>query len=195
MDSAATNAALAGSCGDSVQPAAQADQRTGGPEDLPDTGQQPTPPPQRPGACQMGDGLLDQGSQSCLQAVVGALVVAEPVDGAAVPDRDVPVLPGLGQPTEPAVQQACDLDVVQDPLQPGQLEEFVLVAAARPAAIDPQQVAPDRDDRQALGCVGVSLGVVQHLLVGPPAGSLHPGGQPVHHDRLTGTRHLRQDLT
>ena len=32
----------------------------------------------------------------------------------------------------------------------------------------------------------------EHLLVGPAAGALHPGGQPVHHDRLAGTCHLRK---
>jgi hypothetical protein len=38
------------------------------------------------------------------------------------------------------------------------------------------------------------LGVVQHLLVGPPSGSLHPGGQPVQAHRLAGTAHLRKPL-
>jgi hypothetical protein len=37
----------------------------------------------------------------------------------------------------------------------------------------------DGRQRQALGGVGVPLGVVQHLLVGPASGSLHPGRQPV----------------
>jgi hypothetical protein len=32
------------------------------------------------------------------------------------------------------------------------------------------------------------------FLVGPPAGSLHPGGQPVHHDRLAGCSHLREPV-
>ena len=44
----------------------------------------------------------------------------------------------------------------------------------------------DGRHRNALGGVGVPLGVVQHLLVGPPAGSLHPGRQPVHAHRLAG---------
>jgi hypothetical protein len=42
--------------------------------------------------------------------------------------------------------------------------------------------------------VGVTLGVVQHLLVGPAGGSLHPGGQPVDHDRLAGCGHLCKPL-
>jgi len=47
---------------------------------------------------------------------------------------------------------------------------------------------------QALGGVGVPLGVVQRLLVAPAGGALHPGGQPVDHDRLTGLGHLRKQL-
>jgi hypothetical protein len=50
------------------------------------------------------------------------------------------------------------------------------------------------DSASPLGGVGVALGVVQHLLVGPPAGALHPGGQPVHADRLAGGGHLRKPL-
>jgi hypothetical protein len=42
--------------------------------------------------------------------------------------------------------------------------------------------------------VGVPLGVVQDLLVGPPAGALHPGGQPIHHDRLAGCGYLGKPL-
>jgi hypothetical protein len=52
----------------------------------------------------------------------------------------------------------------------------------------------DARQRQALGGVGVPLGVEQHLLVGPPSGSLHPGGQPVHRHRLAGACHLHQPL-
>jgi hypothetical protein len=48
------------SCGDSVQPAAKADQRDGGAVDVPDPVQQPAPAAQRPGACQVGDRLLHQ---------------------------------------------------------------------------------------------------------------------------------------
>jgi hypothetical protein len=36
------------------------------------------------------------------------------------------------------------------------------------------------------------LGVVQHLLVAPAGGALHPGGQPVDHHHLTGLGHLRK---
>jgi hypothetical protein len=64
------------------------------------------------------------------------------------------------------------------------------VATARPATVQPQQVAVDGRYGQALGGVAMPLGVVQHLLVGPPAGALHPGGQPVHAHRLAGCGHL-----
>src|SRR6266511_2548168 len=178
------------SCGDSVQPAAEADQRAGGPVDVPDAVQQPAPAAQRPGVGQVGDGLLHQRAQPRLQAVERPLRVAEPVLGAAVPDRGVPVPAALGQPAEPAVQQGGDLDAVEQLAKPCQLDELVLVAAARPAAVQPQQVAVDGRQRQALGGVGVALEVVQDLLVGPPSGSLHPGRQPVHHDRLAGCGHL-----
>src|SRR5215216_3235678 len=96
------------SCGDPVQPAAEADQRAGGAEHVSGPVQQPPPAAQRPGVGQVADRLLHQRAQPCLQAVVGPLRVAEPVDGAAVADRRVPVRPGLGQAAEPAVQQAGD---------------------------------------------------------------------------------------
>src|SRR6266511_1545607 len=86
------------SCGDSVQPAAEADQRAGGPVDVPDAVQQPAPAAQRPGVGQVGDGLLHQRAQPRLQAVERPLRVAEPVLGAAVPDRGVPVPAVPGQP-------------------------------------------------------------------------------------------------
>jgi hypothetical protein len=50
------------------------------------------------------------------------------------------VLARLGQPAEPAIQQAGHLHIVQDLLKPGQLHKLVLVAAARPTTIQPQQV-------------------------------------------------------
>jgi hypothetical protein len=106
----------------------------------------------------------------------------------------MPALATLGHAAESAVQQAWDLDLVEHRLKPCQLEEFVLVAGAGPAAVQPQQVAPDRAHCQALSGVAVALGVVQDLLVAPPAGSLHPGGQPVHADRLAGRGHLHQHL-
>src|SRR5215216_4668192 len=43
-----------------------------------------------------------------LQAVVGPLGVAEPVDGVPVPDRGMPVLVRLGHAPKPPVQQADD---------------------------------------------------------------------------------------
>src|SRR6266700_5938600 len=182
------------SCGDAVQPAAEADERAGGAEDVPDAVQQPAPAAQRPGVGEMGDRLLDQRAQPSLQAVVGPLLWGEPVDGAAVPDRRVPVLAGLGHAPKPPIQQACHLHAVQHPLQSCQRQQFVLVAAARPATVAPQQVAPDGRDGKALGGVGVPLGVVQDLLVGPPTWSLHPGGQPVQADRLAGAGHLPKPL-
>ena len=42
--------------------------------------------------------------------------------------------------------------------------------------------------------VGVALGVVEHLLVGPGSGPLHPGGQPVDHGRFAGGGHLGKAL-
>jgi hypothetical protein len=68
------------------------------------------------------------------------------------------------------------------------------VAAARPAAITPQQVAPDGRHRKTLRGVGVALGVVQDLLIGPGPGPLHPGRQPVHAHRLAGLGHLRKAI-
>ena len=43
------------SCGDSVQPAAEANQRAGGAEDIPGPVEQPPPAAQRPGVGQVGD--------------------------------------------------------------------------------------------------------------------------------------------
>ena len=40
--------------------------------------------------------------------------------------------------------------------------------------------------------MGAPLGVIQDLLVGPPAGALHPGRQPIHAHRLADLGHLRQ---
>jgi hypothetical protein len=57
------------SCGNPVQPAAEADQRAGGPEDITDPVQQPPPAAQRPRACQVGDHLLHQRAQPRLQPV------------------------------------------------------------------------------------------------------------------------------
>jgi hypothetical protein len=42
-----------------MEPAAEADQRAGGPVDIPDPVQQPPPAAQRPGVGQVGDRLLD----------------------------------------------------------------------------------------------------------------------------------------
>jgi hypothetical protein len=110
------------------------------------------------------------------------------------PTGGMPVPARLGHAAESAVQQACDLDLIEQLAKPCQRKQLVLVAAARPATVAPQQVAVDGREAKALGGVGVPLGVVQHLLVGPSAGALHPGGQPVDHNRLAGASHLRKPV-
>jgi hypothetical protein len=179
---------------DSVKPAAKADQRAHGAEDVPDSVQQSAPAAQRPGVGQVGDRLLHQRAQSCLHAVERPLLQGQAVLGAAVPDRRMPVLARLGQPSEPPVQQADDPNIVQRHLQPCQPQQFLLVAASRPVTVAPQQVAVDGRDGKALGGVGMALGVVQDLLVGPPSGALHRGGQPVQAHHLTGLGHFPKPL-
>jgi hypothetical protein len=73
--------------------------------------------------------------QPRLQAVERPLGVAEAVLDAAIADRHMPVRAGLGQPAEPAVQQAGDLDLVQNVVQPCQVDELVLMTVARPAPV------------------------------------------------------------
>jgi IstB-like ATP binding protein len=51
------------SCRDAVDPSAEANERRGGPVDVPDPVQQATPAPQRPRVGQMPDRLLHQGAQ------------------------------------------------------------------------------------------------------------------------------------
>ena len=60
------------SCRDAVDPSAEADERRGGPVDVPDPVQQATPAPQRPGVGQMPDRLLHRGAQPGLEVVVVA---------------------------------------------------------------------------------------------------------------------------
>jgi hypothetical protein len=60
------------SCRDAVDPSAEADERGGGPVDVPDPVQQATPAPQRPRVGQMPDRLLHQGAQPGLEVVVVA---------------------------------------------------------------------------------------------------------------------------
>jgi hypothetical protein len=84
------------SCGDPVEPAAEADERAGGPEDISDAVQQPAPASQRPGVGQVADRLLHQRAQPRLQTVERPLPIAEAVLGAAIPNRCVPVLARLG---------------------------------------------------------------------------------------------------
>jgi hypothetical protein len=66
------------------------------------------------------------------------------------------------------------------------------MAAPGPATVTPQQLAVDGRQRHALGGVGAPPGVIQDLLVGPPAGALHPGRQPIHAHRLADLGHLHQ---
>jgi hypothetical protein len=85
-----------GSRRDPVQPPTQADQRAGGPEDIPDPIQQPPPAGQRPRVRQMGDRLLHQRAQPRLHAVERPLPTGAPILGPPVPDRHMPVLAALG---------------------------------------------------------------------------------------------------
>src|SRR4029450_4561450 len=113
-----------------------------------------------------------------LEPVVVAFGVSAPVGGSPVADRRVPVLADPGQAPEPTVDQGNDAGRVQHLADPRNLQQFVLVAAAGPATIAPQQVAMQRGDRDALRGVGTALGVVQDLLVAPPRGSVNRRGGP-----------------
>jgi hypothetical protein len=84
-----------------VEPPAQADERGGGPVDVPNPIEQASPAAQRPGVGEVADRLLDQRSQPRLATVVNLLRVGEPILGAPVPDRRMPVLAELGQPPNP----------------------------------------------------------------------------------------------
>jgi hypothetical protein len=75
------------SCRDAVDPSTEADERRGGPVDVPDPVQQATPAPQRPRVGQMPDRLLHQGAQPGLEAVVVAFGRRALVFGASVPER------------------------------------------------------------------------------------------------------------
>ena len=78
------------SCGDPVEPAAEAGQRASGAEDVPDPVQQPSPAAQRPGVGEMGDRLLHQRPQPRLLPVVGPLGVGEGIHQEhLVPGRQV----------------------------------------------------------------------------------------------------------
>jgi hypothetical protein len=156
--------------GDPVEPAAKAEERGGGPVDVTDPEQQAPPAAQRPGGGQMPDGLLHQRTQPCLATVVGAFRLGEPIDGAAVADGGVPGRAGLGQAAKAPVDEGDDLGGVQGLADPRQGEQLVFVAAARPAAVAVQQVAMDGGDRDALGGVGVALGVIEDLLVAQDRG-------------------------
>jgi hypothetical protein len=71
---------------------------------------------------------------------------------------------------------------VQHLVQPRPREQLLLVAAARPAPSHHSR-SPQTVDSARPWAVGVPLGVVQDLLAGSSAGSLHPGRQPVQADR------------
>ena len=104
---------------------------------------EPAPPAaQRPGIGQMPDRLLYQRAQPGLATVVGALPVREPVRGAPVPDRGVPVLAARGHAPKPLIQQARHAAGVQHLIEPRQRDELVLVAAARPAAVTHHKRSP-----------------------------------------------------
>jgi hypothetical protein len=124
----------------------------------------------------------------------GAFSVGQPILGPPVPDLGMPVLAGRGQPAKAPINQGDGPRDVKHLSDPRQRQQFVLVAATGPAAVTPQQIAVDRGHHHALGGVGVALGVIQHLLVGPGPGPLHPGGKPVDAHRLTGGGHLHQPI-
>ena len=95
---------------------------------------------------------------------------------------------------EPSIQRARHAAGVHHLVEPRQRHQLVLVAAVRPAAVTPQTVAMDGGHRHALGGVGVAVGVGPDRLVGPAAGSLPPGRQPVNHGRLAGSDPLPKAL-
>src|SRR5829696_1642603 len=129
----------------------------------------------------MPDRLLHQRAQPRLAAVERPLPIAEPFLGATVPNRRMPVLARLGHAAEPSVHQAGDLDTAQHLVQPCQFDELVLVAAARPAPVHPQQVAVDGRQRQALGGVGVPLGVYSTFWLAQPRGRCTRAASPSRH--------------
>jgi hypothetical protein len=118
----------------------------------------------------MGDGLLYQRAPACLQAVVGPLGVAEPADGAAIPDRGMPMLVCLGQPAEPRSSRlATSTSSSTRPVRPVQ---GVRARGSCPASRRPPPTTgrPRWWRPPGPGGVEVAFGVVQHLLVGPAAG-------------------------
>lgn len=139
-----------------VQPPAETDQRPGSAEDAPDPAEPAPPPAQRPGVGKVADRLLDQRAQPRLATVERPLRVGEPVFATPVPDRGVPVLAGPCRSPKPAVEDGGHAAGVQDRIQPRQREEFVLVAAAGPAAVAPQ--AENRDQ------VGGPVAIPEDLL-------------------------------
>jgi hypothetical protein len=88
------------SCRDAVDPSAEADERRGGPVDVPDPVQQATPAPQHPGVGQLPDRLLHRGAQPGPGGGGGRVRPRAPVFGASVPDRRVSTRAGLGHPSE-----------------------------------------------------------------------------------------------
>jgi hypothetical protein len=68
----------------------------------------------------MGDRLLHQRAQPRLQAVERPLLVGQPVLGAPIPDRRMPVLTRPGHAPEPSVNDGGDAGAIQHARQPGQ---------------------------------------------------------------------------
>ena len=87
----------------------------------------------------MPDRPLHQGAQPGLATVVGAFGGGALIVGAPVAGRRVPVRPSLGQPSKPSVDQGDELGIIQDLVDPRKGQQLVLVAAARPATVPPQQ--------------------------------------------------------
>src|SRR6266511_3647734 len=77
-----------------------------------------TPAAQRPGVGEMPDRLLHQRAQPRLAAVERPLLVSQPVLGAPVPDRGMPVLARLGDAPEAPVEDGGDLSGVQHLAEP-----------------------------------------------------------------------------
>jgi len=108
----------------------------------------------------VADRLLDQRTQPRLAAVERPLPAREPILGSPVPDGCMPVLAALGHAPKPPVQDGHHAAGIQHVTQPRKLDQFLLVAAPRPAAVTLQQVTVNGGHRKALGGVGVALGVV-----------------------------------
>jgi len=136
------------SCRAGVDPSAEADERRGGPVDVPDPVQQATPAPQRPRVGQLPDRLLHQGAQPGLEAVVVAFGRRALVVGASVPDRRVPARgpwPSLGIPVDQAVTPVASR-TARTPGAPGAAGRAGLLPGRRPGP--PRRTNPPRTSRR-----------------------------------------------